>query len=65
MGQPVMALLTTTQAAERLGVDPSHLRRLILDKKLPATKYGKTWLIDAKDLAALPPKSRRGRPRKE
>lgn len=59
-------LLTTAQAAARLGVDPSHVRRLILAGALPATKAGRDWLIAPADLLALPerPVGSRGRPRK-
>lgn len=55
-------LLTTAQAAERLGIDVSGVRRLILAKRLPAEKWGRDYQIRAADVAALPPRAK-GRPR--
>ena len=46
-----MTLLTTKQAAEKLGVDESTVRRLILDGKIPATKFGRAHQISDRDLA--------------
>jgi len=55
--------ITTVEAARRLGVTPSRVRALIEAKRLKAFKYGREWLIDPKDLAAV--KTRKvGRPRK-
>lgn len=62
-------MLTTTQAAERLGVtDVHYVRRLIKDGKLKATKYGRDWLIEEADIETYKsahPRGDRGRPRKE
>ena len=58
-----MKIITTVEAARRLGVTPSRVRALIEAKRLKAFKYGREWLIDPKDLAAV--KNRKvGRPRK-
>ena len=38
--------LGVEQAAERLGVGPSQVRRLARDGELPARRIGSTWLID-------------------
>jgi excisionase family DNA binding protein len=58
-----MKIITTVEAAKRLGVTPSRVRALIEAKRLKAFKYGREWLIDPKDLAAV--KNRKvGRPRK-
>ena len=58
-----MKIITTTEAAKRLGVTPTRVRALIEAKRLKAFKYGREWLIDPKDLEAV--KDRRvGRPRK-
>ncbi len=46
--------LTTAEAAERLGVKPSWVRRLILAGRLPATKHGRDWLLRVEDVDALP-----------
>ena len=43
-------LLTTAKAAEKLGVDPSRIRQLILAGQLPATKHGRDWIIREQDL---------------
>lgn len=58
-----MTLLNTQQAAERLGVDPSRVRRLILDGRLPAQKIGRDHLIEEGDLA-LVAERKPGRPPK-
>jgi len=58
-----MKIITTTEAARRLGVTPTRVRALIEAKRLKAFKYGREWLIDPKDLDAV--KIRKvGRPRK-
>ena len=58
-----MKIITTTEAAKRLGVTPTRVRALIESKRLKAFKYGREWLIDPKDLEAV--KVRKvGRPRK-
>lgn len=46
-------LLTTQQAAERLGVSASRVRQFILDGRLPATKLGRDNLIREADLRLL------------
>jgi excisionase family DNA binding protein len=58
-----MKIITTVEAAKRLGVTPSRVRALIEAKRLKAFKYGREWLINPKDLEAV--KDRKvGRPRK-
>ena len=58
-----MALLTTKQAEERLGVNDRRVTALIREGRLPAEKVGRDWLIREKDLAKV--KDRRtGRPKK-
>jgi len=42
--------LTTEQAAERLGVSPQRVRMLIKEERLPATRLGRDWLVNEKDL---------------
>lgn len=46
-------MLTTIQAAERLGYDRSHVRRLILSGQLLAQKVGRDWIILETDLEAF------------
>ena len=58
-----MKIITTAEAAKRLGVTPNRVRALIEAKRLKAFKYGREWLINPKDLDAV--KDRKvGRPRK-
>jgi excisionase family DNA binding protein len=60
-------LLTTAQAAERLGVSPRRVVALITAGRLPAAKFGRDWVIREADLAAvqrLPQGWPKGRPRK-
>ncbi len=46
-------ILTTKQAAKELGVNDSRVRQLILAGRLPATKFGRDWMIKEKDLAKV------------
>jgi len=48
-----MKPLSTKEAAERLGVDASRIRRLIIDERLPAEKMGRDWFIKEEDLALV------------
>jgi len=58
-----MKIISTTEAARRLGVTANRIRVLIRGKRLKAIKVGHEWLIDPKDLDAV--KERKvGRPRK-
>jgi excisionase family DNA binding protein len=58
-----MKIISTAEAAKRLGVTQNRVRALIQAKRLKAFKYGREWLIDPKDLDAV--KHRKvGRPRK-
>jgi excisionase family DNA binding protein len=56
-------IISTAEAAKRLGVTDSRVRKMILTKRLKAIKVGREWLIDPKDLDTV--KDRKvGRPRK-
>ena len=58
-----MKIISTTEAAKRLGVTADRVRKMIEAKRLKATKLGNVWVIDPKDLEAV--KDRKvGRPRK-
>ena len=58
-----MKIISTSEAAKRLGVTANRVRAMIEAKRLKATKVGNVWLIDPKDLDAV--KDRKvGRPRK-
>lgn len=45
--------LSTKAAAERLGVTPQHLRRLIESGQLSAARVGRHYVVDATSLEAL------------
>jgi excisionase family DNA binding protein len=59
-------MLTTTQVAAALGVDRSHVRRLILSGTLKAVKLGRDWCIEQTEVARFQQGRRKaGRPRKD
>jgi excisionase family DNA binding protein len=43
-------MLTTNEAAARLGVSAARVRRLILDGRLPSQKFGRDRMINEADL---------------
>jgi excisionase family DNA binding protein len=58
-----VTILTTAEAAERLGITPRRLRALVKVGKLPAEKFGTAYMINEKDLAKV--KDRKpGRPKR-
>ena len=59
-----MNKITAKQAAEKLNVNDSRIRQLILSGKLPAEKYGNLWLIDEQDLELVKERKPTGRPPK-
>lgn len=59
-------MLTTKDAAARLGVTPRRVSALIAAGRLPAMKMGRDWLIAESDLALVAerkPGNHTGRPR--
>jgi len=58
-----VTILTTAEAAERLGVTPRRLRALIKAGKLPAEKFGAAYMINEKDLKLVRDR-KPGRPKK-
>ena len=46
-------ILTTQQAAERLRISDQRVRALIKAGRLPATKFGKSHLIQERDLVTV------------
>jgi excisionase family DNA binding protein len=57
--------ISTTEAAERLGISRKRVNQLIDEQKLPAKKIGKVWIIDPKDLALVENRQKTaGRPKK-
>jgi excisionase family DNA binding protein len=58
-----MKLLTTKQAAERLGVTVTRVQQLIGAGRLPAEKMGRDYVIKEDDLKLVADR-KPGRPRK-
>lgn len=58
-----MKILTTKEAAARLGITPRRVTALIRAKKLPAEKFGASYMINEKDLAKVRHR-KPGRPKK-
>jgi excisionase family DNA binding protein len=48
--EPQGALLSTPEAAERLGLSEAMVRRYCAQGRLPATKVGKGWAIRRRDV---------------
>ncbi len=46
----VIMILTVKQAAEILRISDRRVRQLILEGRLPATKFTNAWMIKKKDL---------------
>src|SRR5262245_15190195 len=59
---PIVKLLTTTEAAERLGVTVGRVQQLIWEGKLPAQLLGRDYVIKEDDLALVANRPGRGRP---
>jgi excisionase family DNA binding protein len=60
-----MRLLTTKEAAERLGVSERRVRGLIAEGKLAAQRVGRDYAIEERALASATVYGQPGRPRKE
>lgn len=59
----LMKLLTTKEAAARLGVSVLRVQQLIWDGRLPAEKIGRDYVIKEADLKLVEDR-KPGRPRK-
>jgi excisionase family DNA binding protein len=57
-------LLTTQEAAERLGVTASRIRQMVLVGILPAEKRGRDLFIDEMNLSLVKDRPKVGRPPK-
>lgn len=55
-----MDLLTLKDAAASLGVTPDNLRGAIKRQTLKATKVGRDWLVDPKEVDRYRAENRRG-----
>ncbi len=51
-------IYTTQQAAKALGLEVSHVRRLLIQKKLDGRKWGRDWQVLSLDYT--PQKARKG-----
>lgn len=60
-----MALITTAEAAQRLGVTDRRVRQMIKDNLLQGQKVGRDYLIDEDSLEAAKERPKPGRPAKE
>jgi excisionase family DNA binding protein len=59
-----VALITTSNAATRLGISVRRVTQLIDSGRLKATRFGKSWAIDERHLTAVVDRPPAGRPRK-
>lgn len=60
----VMKLITTKEAAEKLGVSRLRVQQLIWSERLPAQKIGRDYMIQESDLKLVEDR-KPGRPRKD
>ncbi len=58
-------LMTTTEAAEALGVSVRRVRQLIDEEKLPARQVGRDYVIEAGALEGVRIYGKAGRPPKD
>jgi excisionase family DNA binding protein len=56
-------IISVTEAARRAGITDRHVRRLIHDGVLQATRIGRAWLVDAASVAAYQKHPTMGRPK--
>lgn len=59
-----MKMLSTKEAAEKLGVSLRRVQQMIEEKALPAEKVGRDYVILEKDLAKVTVYGKPGRPPK-
>jgi excisionase family DNA binding protein len=60
-----MKLLSTQQAAEKLGVSLRRVQQMITEGSLPAERVGRDYVIQEKDLEKVTTYGKPGRPPKE
>ncbi len=58
-----MKLLSTNEASEKLNLSAIRIRQLIQSGRLPATKVGRDYVIQEKDLSLVAVRTN-GRPKK-
>lgn len=57
-----MKLLTTQQAADKLGISQPRIYQLISEGRLPAQKIGRDYVINEADLKLVEDRPKVGRP---
>ncbi len=57
-------LITTSEAAEKLGISIDRVQALIRAGRLPATMFGRVYMINEKDLKLVADR-KPGRPKKD
>jgi len=60
-----MKLLSTSEAADKLGVTVGRIQQLIWDGLLPAQKVGRDYVINEDDLKLVENRRKVGRPPKD
>ncbi len=64
MSKDLTQYITTKQAAELMGVDQTHINRLLIEKRLKGFKWGHDWMIFKPSIEKYnETKSTKGRPR--
>jgi excisionase family DNA binding protein len=41
-----IGMYTVKEAAEKLGLDESHIRRLLIEGKIKGKKWGRDWMVE-------------------
>jgi excisionase family DNA binding protein len=59
-----MEYLTAKQAAEKLGISAGRIRQLVVENRLPASKFGNSLMILESDLELVRERKKTGRPPK-
>lgn len=59
-----MNLLSTKEAAEKLGISAIRVRQLIQEDKIKAIRVGRDYVIAERDLAYVKTYGKAGRPKK-
>ena len=57
--------LTVLEAAHALGLSPQRVKQFIYAGRLPATRFGRQWLISQSALDAIKVRKPAGRPKRE
>jgi excisionase family DNA binding protein len=58
-------MLSTIEASEIVGIDPSQIRRLARSGVLSGVRVGRAWIFEVESLDAIKNPSKFGRPRKK